>query len=148
MDHDPRDPPSGVEPLVLPAAAAVGGAVDAVAERRRGADEERLARACPEDVVRRRRQRERADRLRRLAIEHGLPTHPAVFGLPDAARGGADVGNEGVARFADHRDGAVTFGADEAVAQVGPEGSVRLLGAGHGNEPEKKRGGGAKTGHE
>src|SRR5256886_4470880 len=59
-----------------PAAAAVGRAVDAVAEGRGGTNEESLPGAGPQDVVRRGRHGERADRLYRLAVERRLPVHP------------------------------------------------------------------------
>src|SRR2546430_16563387 len=90
-----------------PAAAAVGRAVDAVAEGRGGTNEESLPGAGPQDVVRRGRHGERADRLYRLAVERRVPVHPAVLGLPDPARSGAAVCHQRLAGLADHRRGAV-----------------------------------------
>ena len=138
MDHDARDASRAVEPLVLPAAPRVGRAIHPVAQRRGRADEEGLARACPEHVVRRRRQRHRADRLRRLAVEHRAPVHAAVFGLPDAARRGSDVGYQGVAGLSHHRHRAVALGAHEAVPQARPQRGVDLLGSGGGDEQEER----------
>ena len=147
VDDDARDPPGRIEPHVLPAAARVGGAVHAVAERGHRADEECLARAGPHHVVRRRRESEGPDRLGGLAVEDRLPVHAPVLGLPDPAGRGADVGDEGVARLAHDGDGPVPLGADEAVTQARPQGGVDLLGDQTQGEEREQRDDGADAGH-
>ena len=133
MDHDAGDSPRRIEAHVQPASPAVRRPVDAVAQRRRRPDEERLARSRPQDVVRRGGDGERADRLCRFAVEHRTPVHAAILGLPDAARRGADISDERVAGFAHRCNGTVAFGPDEAVMQPRPQRRIHLLGGGAAN---------------
>ncbi len=147
VDHDAGDASGRVEAHMLPAAPAVRRAVHAVPERRGRANEEGLARAGPQRGVCRGRERQGADRLHRLAIEAGPPVHAAILRPPHPARRGADVRHEGVARLADDRHGAVALGADEAVAQVRPQGGVRLLGGRRGGAEREEGDDATGAGH-
>jgi len=73
---------------------------------------------------------ERADRLRRLAVEHRTPVHAAILGLPDAPRRRADVSDERVGGFANHCNRAIPLRADEAVVESRPQRRIHLLGSG------------------
>ena len=90
IDGERRDLLAVAQAEVRPGAAGVGRSVDAVAHREVGALQP-LAAADVDDVRIRRRHRDRADRLRRLVVEDGLPGAPVVVGPPDAAVADADV---------------------------------------------------------
>ena len=86
VDEDLADVLRGLEPHVLPALAPVLALVHAVAV----ADAPLrvvLAGAHPHDVGVLRVERDAADGIGALAVEHGRPGAAGVLGLPDAARG-------------------------------------------------------------
>src|SRR5690606_32209117 len=85
MYEDTADRVRARESHVLPRLTTVRGLVDAGA-RVRAAEDVRLARAHPQDVRIRRREREIADGRRRRLLEDRLPRHTLVHGLPHAAR--------------------------------------------------------------
>src|SRR5262249_42343947 len=89
MDENPHDALGLLEAHVGPGLAAVGGLVDAVADRDR-VPGPRLAGADPHRLRVRRVDGDRADRLHRLLVEDRLESGAAVERLPDAARGRAD----------------------------------------------------------
>ena len=101
MDDDAADAAGFGEAHVLPGLAGVGGLVDAVAHDVARTDHPRLAGAGPHDVRIGRRERQRANRLHRLVVEHRLERRAAVGGFPDAARGGAEVVRRRIAGNAD-----------------------------------------------
>ena len=90
IDEDRADLPAVAQAEVLPRPPAVGRFVDAVADRE-VRPLQSLAAADVDDVRVRRRDRERADRLRRLLVEDRRPGAAGVVGLPDAAVVDADV---------------------------------------------------------
>ena len=74
-------------------------------------------------------ERDRADRLHGLLVEHGLEGRAAVERLPDAAGGRADVDASTLPSFScargERRDAAAHRGrADVARAETGDDGAV------------------------
>ena len=90
VDQDPADVLGLREPHVRPGLAAVRAPVDAVAEAD-VAPADVLARAHPDGLRVRRVERDAADRVRRLGVEHRRPGRAGVLRLPDAARADRDV---------------------------------------------------------
>jgi len=83
IDDDAANSASGVQPHVLPGLARVSGLVHTIADRDIAADES-LACAHPYDAVVRCRNRDRADRLRRLLIKYRMPVEAAIGGFPQS----------------------------------------------------------------
>src|SRR5688572_12629546 len=90
VDDDARDVARVGEAEVLPGLAAVGGLVDAIAERDRVADVG-FARADVDHVGIPGFEREVANGLDRLLVEERRPGGAGVGALPDAARCASDV---------------------------------------------------------
>ena len=94
-------------PMLRPGLAAVGGLVDAVADRHAVAHPA-LARPDPDRLGVLGIDRDRADRLHRLLVEHRLERGAAVHRLPHAAARRADIHGETIALVhgGDRRDAA------------------------------------------
>ncbi len=132
VDHQARNPPGLLQAHQRPGLAGVHGLVDALAQRDVTADLA-LAGPGPDDVRIGGGDGERPDRLHRLAVEDRRPIGAAVGGLPDAARGGADVIGVGIAGDARGGGEAVALRADGPPVQP-----AVLLGARAG--PRLRRG--------
>jgi len=136
------------EPHVPPGRAAVGRLVDAVAHREVGTLQP-LAAPHVEDPRVRRRHGDRADRLRRLAVEDRLPGAAGVGRFPYPAVVGADVECVGLARHPHrrHRSPAAE-GADHPPAELRVEAGIEGLGGERaetaGAEAEAEQGGGGQ----
>ena len=130
VDHDARDALGIGQADVRPGVATVGGLVDAVADRH-GVARPRFARAHPHDLRIGRVDRDRADRLHRLLVEHRLERRAAVGRLPDAAARGADVQQRLAVDVAasDGGDAAAHRGrADVARAESGDRAGIEFRG--------------------
>jgi hypothetical protein len=99
---------------VLPGFAGVGGFIDAVADRNRGAHVG-FARAHIDGVVLRRCDRDGADGGDILGVEDGSPDGAGIGSFPDAAADRPEVESALVAgNAADGEDAATAEGADES----------------------------------
>src|SRR5215472_11955583 len=78
---------------MCPVVSAVGGLVNTVADRRAVA-RPGLSSADPDGLRVLAVNRERANRLDRLLVEHGLVGRAAVYRFPDTAGSGADVNRQ------------------------------------------------------
>ena len=90
MHDDARDRAAIFQSDVLPRAAAIGGAVHAVAPTR-GIAIVRLARPDPEHIGIRRRDGDGADRLHRFLVEDRIERDAIVAALEEAAGRESDV---------------------------------------------------------
>ncbi len=140
VHHDPLDPLRALEAEVRPRRAAVGRAPDAEAVADRVA-RVALARAEPDDVRVRRRDGDRADRVRLLVLPLRLERRAAVRRLPQPAVGAADPERLRVSGDArDRRDSPAHVGRpDLAPAQVLQRGADRV--GGLRGERGRRRGG-------
>src|SRR5215472_9257613 len=117
IDNDPADMTGELQSHVLPGAARVSGFVNAVAHRIIRSNQERLARSGPNDTVRGRSNRERADGPHILVIENRFPVDSAISRLENSPRCRADINDAGIAWFADDGVRAITHGPNETVCQ-------------------------------
>ena len=127
-----------MQPNVLPGLTSVGGLVDAIT-RAEGRANVRLTGPGIKDVRVRRRNLQRADRGDGLPIEHRLPAHAGVDGLPHTAINRAKVKRSSAAGYAGHGCGAAAAkGADQPPLQSAEQlRSDRLAG---GTDVQKKCG--------
>ena len=129
VDDDRADLARVPQAEVVPRPAGVARAIDPVADREIGALQP-FAAADVDDVRIRRRDRDRADRLRRLAVEDRRPRQPVVGALPDAAVVDADVEQVRLLRHAGRADGApAAIRADRSPAHRVVQPRPGLLGA-------------------
>ena len=129
IDDDGTDLACLAQAEMLPARPGVGRLVDAVADREIRTLQP-LAAADVDDVGIGWRDRDRADRLRRLPVEERRPRQPVIGRLPDAAVVDADVEHVRLLRHAGRADRAsAAVWADGAPAHRVVEGRVDVLGA-------------------
>jgi len=126
------------EPAVLPGAAAIAGAVDAVADRQVGPQQPFTARDV-DDVGIGRCHRDGADRLGRLSLEDRLPGAAGVVGSPHPAVDGADVENTWLPRNPGHRARAsAAHRPDQTPGEILVEAGRRLRDARFGQQEAEK----------
>ena len=116
IDHQTGNASRLLQSHERPRLARVEGLVDALADRDVAANLA-FTRTGPDRIRIGSRNRQRTDRLDRLAVEHRLPIDAGVDGLVDASRRRADVVDVWVAGHACGGREAITFRADEPPMQ-------------------------------
>src|ERR1700683_2896367 len=127
IHDDARDAAGVFEARMLPGGAAIGGLVNAVADRSGDAVIKRLAGARPNNIVRGWGNRQRANGHYVFLIEDRRPAQAAVGRLEDSSGGSPYVIHHGVARLAHDRVGAISFRTESAVAHLRKPIRIKLL---------------------